>query len=388
MRRQLRKRRRLLIDRLQHRLLLFAALYMAGVAVIFLLVIFLPPALELRDPALSVARRRDVATELIGIHRRLWPALAVAASAVLLHVLLTSHRIAGPLYRIRTVLAAVTRGDLSVHTGIRAHDYLTNEARVLTETVDSLRRQVEVLREHRDRLTASVAMTGEGLQSCSVAKSWVHFRQARTDLARLSAAIDWFDLEGESQPAEPLAVGAGPPSSQRQSADAAGTGGAENDTESDEERPTPLRAAGFSLIEVLLVVGVISTIAAIAVPAYMEVYDRARVAKGIGDVDAISTDIVAWRASNSAYPDTLVPVGYSDSGYIDPYGEPYVYYNVDKNGVGGARKDQFLKPLNSDFDVYSIGMDGKSTRPIQAPRSQDDIIRAANGGFINLASEY
>jgi general secretion pathway protein G len=45
-------------------------------------------------------------------------------------------------------------------------------------------------------------------------------------------------------------------------------------------------------------------------------------------------------------------------------------------------------PINSDFDLYSVGKDGQSQDPLTAPVSRDDIVRANNGRFVGLASTY
>jgi general secretion pathway protein G len=45
-------------------------------------------------------------------------------------------------------------------------------------------------------------------------------------------------------------------------------------------------------------------------------------------------------------------------------------------------------PINSDFDLYSVGRDGQSAPALTAKVSQDDIVRANNGGFVGLASDY
>jgi len=55
---------------------------------------------------------------------------------------------------------------------------------------------------------------------------------------------------------------------------------------------------------------------------------------------------------------------------------------------GKARKDKFLVPLNSTYDLYSKGKDGQSKLPLTAKASKDDIIRASDGAFIGLASEF
>jgi general secretion pathway protein G len=52
------------------------------------------------------------------------------------------------------------------------------------------------------------------------------------------------------------------------------------------------------------------------------------------------------------------------------------------------RKDRFLVPINSDYDLYSMGKDGKSSSPLTSKNGRDDIIRANDGAFIGLASDY
>jgi general secretion pathway protein G len=56
--------------------------------------------------------------------------------------------------------------------------------------------------------------------------------------------------------------------------------------------------------------------------------------------------------------------------------------------IGQARKDRFLVPINSDFDLYSMGKDGRSVGPLTAQQSHDDIIRANDGGYYGLASNF
>ncbi len=55
---------------------------------------------------------------------------------------------------------------------------------------------------------------------------------------------------------------------------------------------------------------------------------------------------------------------------------------------GKPRKDRFLHPINSDYDLYSMGKDGESVEPLTAKKSHDDVIRANDGGFVGLAVEF
>ena len=72
----------------------------------------------------------------------------------------------------------------------------------------------------------------------------------------------------------------------------------------------------------------------------------------------------------------------------DPWGNPYRYLNIATAIPGHVRKDRFLVPLNSDYDLYSMGKDGESQPPITSAKSRDDILRASNGAFIGLASDF
>jgi general secretion pathway protein G len=45
-------------------------------------------------------------------------------------------------------------------------------------------------------------------------------------------------------------------------------------------------------------------------------------------------------------------------------------------------------PINTDFDLYSMGPDGRSAPPLTASDSRDDIVRANNGRFVGIAADY
>jgi general secretion pathway protein G len=147
------------------------------------------------------------------------------------------------------------------------------------------------------------------------------------------------------------------------------------------------RHAGFTLVEILIVVGLIGTLAAIAVSIYIRAIEKARVTRAIGDITNISLSITAMQAQHGSLPDSLADVGMATP--IDPWGHPYQYVNLEgMTGKGKARKDKNLVPLNTDYDLYSLGADGESATPLTAKASRDDIVRANNGGFIGLASDY
>ena len=144
---------------------------------------------------------------------------------------------------------------------------------------------------------------------------------------------------------------------------------------------------GFTMIELLIAVAIILTIAAIAIPNFLAALNQARIAKAVADIHAIGIDVQAYNLSHSdQYPSTLADI---DKAINDPWGQPYQYLNfADTKGKGQMRKDRFLVPINSYFDLYSMGKDGQSVAPLTAKASQDDIIWANDGAFVGLASDF
>jgi general secretion pathway protein G len=128
-------------------------------------------------------------------------------------------------------------------------------------------------------------------------------------------------------------------------------------------RRSARRQAGFTLIEIMVVVVILGILAALVVPQIMGRPDQAKVTVAKGDIKAISAALDMYKLDNHAYPSTqqgleaLVekPSGnppaknWSREGYlkrmpIDPWGNDYQYLAP---GTRGA------------FDLYSLGADGK-----------------------------
>jgi general secretion pathway protein G len=144
---------------------------------------------------------------------------------------------------------------------------------------------------------------------------------------------------------------------------------------------------GFTMVELLITMAVILTLSAIAIPRLMSAINQAKVAKSVGDIRAIGTDVTGYAFENGQYPNTLADIGYAN--FNDPWGNPYQYLNfANAKGKGQMRKDRFLVPINTFFDLYSMGPDGKSVSPLTAQASQDDIIWANDGDYVGVASEY
>lgn len=190
----------------------------------------------------------------------------------------------------------------------------------------------------------------------------------------------------------------------------------------------------FTLIEIALVVAILGTMVALASTAYDAYIERVRVLRAVIEIKNMATELESYPAEGGSLPPTLADAGLGTPK--DPWGNPYQYLpligkrlpgvgapppgagsgggGTGSGGPGGgpgsggsgggpagggaggggggaaaqARKDRFLVPINTDFDLYSMGKDGTSVPSLTAAASRDDVVRAANGAFIGLASRF
>jgi general secretion pathway protein G len=145
----------------------------------------------------------------------------------------------------------------------------------------------------------------------------------------------------------------------------------------------------FTLIELLVAIAIVGTLGAIGVPTYNGYIDRARNGTAMADIVDIGLRISTFQAEHGRPPNTLAEAGLP--AQIDPWGRPYQYLRIvgvlDPNNPQ-LRKDHGTHPINSDFDLYSMGKDGNSVPPLTSEPSWDDIVRANNGAFVGMASDY
>lgn len=151
-----------------------------------------------------------------------------------------------------------------------------------------------------------------------------------------------------------------------------------------------MRSGGFTLLEVLIALCVAGLLSAIVVPLYGAIVNRAFTAQAVADIGTLDMRLERYFSNNFDYPDTLDKLAGPE--LIDPWGQPYRYLKIrdnDEPGLRGRlRKDRNLVPINSDFDLYSVGEDGSSRPPLTARPSRDDIVRAADGSFVGVGEDF
>jgi general secretion pathway protein G len=154
----------------------------------------------------------------------------------------------------------------------------------------------------------------------------------------------------------------------------------------------PRGEGGFTLVEVMIVVAIVGILATIAIPNYLRYLEKNKETTAISDINSIAWKLKEIMAENpDALPASLAQINFGATlSLIDPWGNPYQYLPIygSPGNLNNARKDHNLHPINSDFDLYSMGPDGQSNKPLTSQKSRDDIIRANDGAFVGKASTY
>ena len=124
------------------------------------------------------------------------------------------------------------------------------------------------------------------------------------------------------------------------------------------------KQAGFSLVEILVVLVIMGLLVSVVAPTVLNRADEARVQKVYADFANIETALKLYRLDNFVYPSseqglealvrastlTPEPRNFKQGGYLDrlppdPWGNSYLYLSPGENG---------------EFDLYSLGADGLS----------------------------
>ncbi len=427
-------RRRVFVHPFQYRLLAANLAYGLLIALVVGVVLFLPLMMEFDQPGLSLEEKDRIAQQFLSLHDQLWPWLSVTLLIIVVHSVFFVHRVAGPIYRFRMIFKGIAQGRWSMRATLRRHDYLQPDADGLNEMLSSLESKARHIEEQLREIEATCHRLPHLIDSRSRSRMATTHDVLAARIRSLHRSVELL-LSDKPQPPEPLAATPEPPSS--------------------------LPQAGFTLIEVMMVVTIAGALTGIAIPNYIGYLDKARVVRAIAEISALAKEIDGHSVtSDDTYPDSLAAIGRET--LLDPWGNPYQYLKIAGNthgggpaavddhqtrslawlwpfpgeahaagtgthgstggqststpsggassssspsgqgggnsqggtGAGGgnvvgqARKDRFLVPINSDYDLYSLGKDGRSVAALTAKDSRDDVVRASDGAFIGLASNF
>ena len=149
-------------------------------------------------------------------------------------------------------------------------------------------------------------------------------------------------------------------------------------------RPSPTRRAGFTLVEILIVVVILGVLAAVVIPQFASAGESAKQSIFISNLRAFSQAAAVYYHDHYAYPEDgssgSVPAGFED--YVDetkwtrptPIGG---VWDLESNGIGGYRC-----AVGVHFDGTGATRDDAYMTEIDALYDDGDL---AAGGFLEIA---
>jgi len=143
---------------------------------------------------------------------------------------------------------------------------------------------------------------------------------------------------------------------------------------------------GFTMIELLIVLAIIGALASMAFPIVYEFRDKARTSRAAVEIRGLEKNVISFATEKGRYPydraEFVATPILSMNGLTDPWGNAYEYNSANTRTYYGDA-------INTDFDLWSWGpKKGAADNSINDDDSLDDIVRARDGSFDELAAKY
>lgn len=150
------------------------------------------------------------------------------------------------------------------------------------------------------------------------------------------------------------------------------------------------RQSAFTLVEMMIAIFIVALVTAIAMPSYTRYMNKLKTSQVTQFMLHTSFALERYYSDHASYPATLTEAGVNQP-VLDPWGNPYRYLAIDIKpppNTGHVRRDKNMNPINSDYDLYSAGPDGRTQTQLMAHFARDDIVRAGNGGYMGKAEDF
>ncbi len=187
-----------IVHRFQYRLLANTLVYIAAVVLVFVGVLFAPLMVALNSDALNSPAVQNAAHQFMTLHTRLWPAVILLAALLVVHTIIFSHRIAGPLERIRGELKKIGDGNLTVHVKVRKHDYLHEQVGSVNEMVEALRDKVRTIEESQERANVALIKLQRAVARGAGPEMTGEIEELGVVLERLRTSVGEFQIEHDA----------------------------------------------------------------------------------------------------------------------------------------------------------------------------------------------
>lgn len=190
------RRRRFVINKsLQYNLLFISLFY----AILFLAVVgaslFIPLMVELGKAEKFSEKSLQAANLILYLHSNFWPAVLLSLIFIGLHSIRTSHRIAGPFYRLNSVIRAMEKGNLPRPIHLRKGDYFFPEVELFNQMIEKFRGKVTEIQGLQAQLSKAISECSEVTGHASKEEIIEHINKITEKGNQLADRVGYFKIE-------------------------------------------------------------------------------------------------------------------------------------------------------------------------------------------------
>lgn len=200
------RRRIFLVNKnLQFSLLRITLGYVIFFLLILSLALFVPLMVNLKAEGGIISKKAlESANNLIFLHNNFWLPSLLCLVSIAIHSVRTSHRIAGPMYRLNMVIESIKQGILPAPLRrLRKGDYLSEEFSNVNEMLDNLRLKLNDIQASHEDLDGALSQYDKLSKEGSLDEMRKSLSEIRAKSARLKEKIEYFTILNGESPGDP-----------------------------------------------------------------------------------------------------------------------------------------------------------------------------------------
>jgi len=190
------RRRKFVINRsLQYSLLFVSLLYASLFLVVVGASLFIPLMVELGKAEEFSEKSLQTANLILYLHSNFWPAVLLSLIFIGLHSVRTSHRIAGPFYRLNLVFRNMKEGNLPRPIQLRKGDYFFPEIELFNQMIEKFRGKVTEVQGAQAQLNEAISECSKVTSHASKEEIIEHVNNITEKGNQLADRVRYFKIE-------------------------------------------------------------------------------------------------------------------------------------------------------------------------------------------------
>ena len=192
----LRRRKFVLNKNLQYSMLLISISYAASIFIVLAASLFVPLMVGMNRAEFASKESFQAANTILFIHKHFWIPGLLCMITIGIYSIRTSHRIAGPIYRLNKLLRSMKQGIIPrpLHN-LRKSDYLTDEFELINQMLENLRSNLSDVQAEHSKLNNVISKHNKSANKASRDQLVKQLKKISDQSNKLGESIEYFKIE-------------------------------------------------------------------------------------------------------------------------------------------------------------------------------------------------